>query len=69
MVEAWKSAARDRQLPALIRSAMAAQRVEEKAQQLLEHYKNEAIRSLSPLRNAQLKGLLRRLVGRIVDAG
>jgi geranylgeranyl pyrophosphate synthase len=41
-------------------------KVEEKARQLLEHYRNEAIRSLSPLQNAQLKGLLRRLVGRIL---
>jgi geranylgeranyl pyrophosphate synthase len=43
-------------------------KVEEKARQLLEHYKNEAVRSLSPLRNSQLKTLLRRLVGRILGA-
>ncbi len=41
-------------------------RVEEKARQLLDHYRNEAIRSLSPLQNAHLKGLLRRLVGRLL---
>lgn len=40
----------------------------EKASQLLEHYRNEAIRSLSSLRNAHLKGLLRRVVTRIVDS-
>jgi geranylgeranyl diphosphate synthase, type II len=44
-------------------------RVEEKARQLLEHYRNEAIRSLSPLRNAPLKALLRRLVGKILGGG
>ncbi len=48
---------------------MANYRIEEKAKQLLEHYRNEAIRSLSPLRNAQLKGLLRRLVGKILGGG
>ena len=40
----------------------------EKARQLLEHYRNEAIRSLSPLDNALLKSLLRRLVGKILGA-
>ncbi|HOW65118.1 MAG TPA: polyprenyl synthetase family protein [Candidatus Paceibacterota bacterium] len=49
-------------LPALVEEL----KVEEKARQLLEHYRNEAIRSLSLLQNAQLKGLLRRLVGRIL---
>jgi geranylgeranyl pyrophosphate synthase len=43
-------------------------RVEEKARQLLEHYKNEAVRSLSSLQNAQLKSLLRRLVGKILGS-
>lgn len=42
-------------------------RVEEKARLLLDHYRNEAIRSLSPLKDSQLKGLLRRLVGRLLD--
>jgi geranylgeranyl pyrophosphate synthase len=40
--------------------------VEEKARQLLEHFKNEAVRSLSPLTNAHLKSLLRRVVGKIL---
>lgn len=39
---------------------------ERKARQLLEHYRKSAIRALSPLTNAELKGLLRRIVGRIV---
>lgn len=34
--------------------------VDEKAAQLLEHYKNEAIRALNPLASAPLKSLLRR---------
>lgn len=51
-------------------SALAAEHVdnpEQKARQLLEHYKNEAVRSLSPLESAHLKGLLRRLVTKIID--
>jgi len=40
--------------------------IETKARQLLEYYKNEAVRSLTPLQNAHLKGLLRRMVGRIL---
>lgn len=43
--------------------------VEEKAHQLLEHYKNEAIRSLAPLQSASLKSLLRRIVGKILGRG
>jgi len=43
--------------------------VEEKAALLFEHYRNEAIRSLCGLRNSRLKGLLRRVVGRILGHG
>jgi geranylgeranyl diphosphate synthase, type II len=38
----------------------------EKAELLLEHYKNEAIRALNPLKHAGLKTLLRRLASRII---
>ena len=38
----------------------------EKASQLLEHYKNEAIRALNPLESAALKTLLRRLASKIL---
>jgi geranylgeranyl pyrophosphate synthase len=41
--------------------------VEARAQELLDFYKNEAIRSLCGLDNTQLKGLLRRVVGRIFN--
>ena len=40
--------------------------VVEKAEQLLEHYKNEAIRALNPLTSAPLKGLLRRTTSRML---
>ncbi len=64
---AWKKAAEERRANPLIHELMARQQVEEKARQLLEYYRNQAVRSLSPLRSAQLKSLLRRLVGKILD--
>jgi hypothetical protein len=39
--------------------------VEERARALLEAYKEQAIRSLPALHNASLKGLLRRVVGKV----
>jgi geranylgeranyl pyrophosphate synthase len=50
-------------------SLQASERAQEKARQLLDHYRSEAIRSLSGLQNSQLKGLLRRLVGRVIGPG
>ncbi len=43
--------------------------IAEKAAQLLEHYKNEAIRALNPLRNALLKSLLRRIAAKMLSEG
>jgi geranylgeranyl pyrophosphate synthase len=43
--------------------------VSEKAAQLLEHYKNEAIRALSPVKNALLKSLLRRIAAQMLSGG
>ncbi len=40
--------------------------VVEKASQLLEHYKNEAIRALNPLQSAPLKSMLRRLATKML---
>jgi len=40
--------------------------VVEKASQLLEHYKNEAVRALNPLQNALLKRLLRRVASKML---
>jgi len=39
----------------------------EKASQLLEHYKNEAVRALNPIQNALLKTLLRRIASKMLD--
>lgn len=40
--------------------------VVEKAAQLLEHYKNEAVRALNPIQNAALKSLLRRITSKML---
>jgi hypothetical protein len=40
--------------------------VVEKAEQLLAHYKKEAIRALNPLQNALLKSLLRRITTKML---
>ena len=39
--------------------------VEDRARAMLEAYKEEAIRTLPALQNASLKGLLRRVIGKI----
>lgn len=40
--------------------------IEDKAKQMLAHYRNESVRSLIPLKNAGLKTLLRRVVSRVL---
>ena len=55
---------RERVAPFL--AALAKEGITAHAETLLDHYRNEAVRSLIPLRNSQLKGLLRRLVARIL---
>ena len=55
---AWK-----RQDPAS--PLLLAELAEERCRELLESYKEEAVRSLPALENASLKGLLRRVVGKI----
>jgi hypothetical protein len=42
-------------------------KIEERARALLETYKEEAIRSLRDVENANLKGLLRRVIGKIFN--
>jgi len=48
-----------------VRGILADRGVIEKAEELLEAYKEEAVRSLRFVPNATLKGLLRRVVGKI----
>lgn len=68
IAEAWREGADRAQNGVALRQLFVELHSEEKARQLLEHYKNDAIRSLSPLDKAQLKSLLRRLVGKILGA-
>jgi geranylgeranyl pyrophosphate synthase len=51
---------------ACVRHAVAASRSEDQARALLEHYRSEAIRSLSSLRNIRLKSVLQQIIGRIL---
>jgi geranylgeranyl pyrophosphate synthase len=63
---AWRSTIDPGEREALIRSAVTAVRGEDCARELLEHYRDEAIRSLSPLRNIRLKSVLQQIIGRIL---
>ena len=53
--------------PAEIENLYKELRADERAQTLLETYKEEAIRSLREVDNANLKGLLRRVIGKIFN--
>lgn len=53
--------------PERLQDILADLKVEERARQLLESYKEEAIRALRLLENANLKGLLRRVIGKIFN--
>jgi geranylgeranyl pyrophosphate synthase len=50
---------------AAFRTMLAELAVEDRARALLEAYKEQAIRTLPSLQNASLKGLLRRVVGKV----
>lgn len=52
---------------AVIRDWAQTSGAQEKALLLLESYKEQAIRSLQPVENANLKGLLRRVIGKIFN--
>jgi geranylgeranyl diphosphate synthase, type II len=63
LARAWK---RDPESdPARVREVIAALEADGRCQALLDAYKEEAIRALAELENASLKGLLRRVVGKI----
>ncbi len=66
--QVWQAQGADEASRELLREVCLSLRVEEKARQLLEHHRNEAIRSLSGLQHSSLKGLLRRLVGRVLGS-
>jgi geranylgeranyl pyrophosphate synthase len=63
--QVWNTSAVDAADARHARQLIVDLRVEERCQQLLESYKEAAIRSLPELRNPSLKGLLRRVIGKI----
>ncbi|MGB2824767.1 MAG: polyprenyl synthetase family protein [Phycisphaerae bacterium] len=63
----WRRKAGCRQMTDELRSAFDEADVIGRTRQLLESYKQLAVRSLSPLDNANLKGLLRRVVTKIFN--
>ncbi len=64
--QAWRSSSSETEPRDLLREVCLSLQIEEKARQLLDHYRNESIRSLSSLNSSHLKGLLRRLVSRVL---
>jgi geranylgeranyl pyrophosphate synthase len=65
LAQALQEPTRERTLSLL--KSIADEGIVDHAETQLDHFRNEAVRSLVPLRNSQLKGLLRRLVARIVE--
>jgi geranylgeranyl pyrophosphate synthase len=62
---AWRPNGRIAHHPAVLRRLLSELKVEDRCHQLLDSYKEEAVRTLPQLRNASLKGLLRRVIGKI----
>ena len=62
----WRKAGVNNKFEDEDRKLLTESSAQDKAELLFEHYKNEAIRALNPLRSAELKTLLRRIVGKIL---
>ncbi len=67
LTPAWARQADTPEAHAAVFAALAALKVQERCESLLQGYKEEAIRSLATLENPSLKGLLRRVVGKIFN--
>jgi geranylgeranyl pyrophosphate synthase len=63
----WRRLPQTGLAPGQVESLYTELKADERARTLLETYKEEAIRSLRDLQNANLKGLLRRVIGRIFN--
>jgi geranylgeranyl pyrophosphate synthase len=61
----WSAPALPAADAARVRAFIAQANIEERCRQLLESYKEAAVRSLQDLHNPSLKGLLRRMIGKI----
>jgi geranylgeranyl pyrophosphate synthase len=69
VVAAWRTGSASESVRQRFCALASDRRVFAKAGVLFEHYRNEAVRSLAPLRHVPLKALLRRLVQRILGHG
>jgi geranylgeranyl pyrophosphate synthase len=67
LAPAWLRQATTPEARDAILGALGALKVQERCESLLQGYKEEAIRSLAELENPSLKGLLRRVVGKIFN--
>jgi len=61
----WRNAGATESGAKAFRALLAELGVEDRARALLEAYKEQAVRTLPSLQNASLKGLLRRVVGKV----
>jgi geranylgeranyl diphosphate synthase type II len=66
IADAWRLGPGPEAASRSMRRLITELHVEDQAQQLFEHYRNETIRSLGSLRSPPLKGLLRRVVAKIL---
>ena len=67
LAPAWMRQADTPEAREAVLGALSALKVEERCDSLLQGYKEEAIRTLAELDNPSLKGLLRRVVGKIFN--
>jgi geranylgeranyl pyrophosphate synthase len=67
LAPAWLRQASTPEARDAVLDALGALKVQERCESLLQGYKEEAIRSLAVLENPSLKGLLRRVVGKIFN--
>lgn len=65
LTETWQRLPAQQDAAGRVRTLITDTGAEERCRNLLESYKEHAIRSLPQLQNASLKGLLRRVVGKI----
>jgi geranylgeranyl pyrophosphate synthase len=67
LAPAWRREATSGDARRAVFDALAALKVEERCEALLQGYKEQAIRSLADVEQSSLKGLLRRVVGKIFN--
>jgi geranylgeranyl pyrophosphate synthase len=67
LAPAWRRQATSDEQRRTVLEALAALKVQERCGSLLQGYKEQAIRSLAEVEHASLKGLLRRVVGKIFN--